>query len=659
MAPVYTARHTSSSDRTTPLFALKGLKNLSPLPISQSGIQGVPLERQIAYTQYSSNLASFIHASVSNRKVTISNLAFGYLQTSRSLPLLNPPVHFTLQKELPHESSEKVLRMLGPGASKNKVGKTTIYQAPALPDETLQKILPLATSHFNAGREALNPMGRKALSFISTAFAEILRVHSYSAFSHESEESRLELSALLGGPNSYFPFAKDKTDPALRLPHSRHLQEVGIQLDQGDAMTDVGSKSLKEKLMESPGYFTSSGYDVVSVAKPPRIHAINVGPSSAVPQSPGILFPYFTGLLQPDSQSLTSFVLRHLFQLLGSTVQECQDTYALLRRGFNSLSTTDVGMELSHIGFGIDLALQTQGRCFVIIESNRYLGFTLLGARLAVFDSTKWVGCGTEADLRDDLSVIDPHQAAVRNLTSKFADLMGGQMYSGPAVTPELFSEPKSLVSVLKGLKLDQLGDHEEELNRNLRCLNYMGSGYVQRNPQTVAEMLETLFSDSVIELSRPTYIASVRSQLSTREYAVLSRFGPEAPSLWNDRGKEYQCVARESPALASGGKRKMGDLDTYANLPERLLVTPKPIEVAVRDLLRVEERGAVRMDLGERAGKNRNMSVDAESSRKRIWKVLVDGLKDATSKKQKVEVEKKNASAEGGFDDLLYDLLN
>jgi hypothetical protein len=659
MAPIYTARHVSASDRTIPLFSLRGLTNYAPTTASLCGIAGVPLERQVAYTQYTANIAHFITASAAGKSVTIANNPLGPVKLRRSLPLLAPPVHFTLQKEISHDQSEKLIRLLGAGAAKTISGKTTIFQAPSLDDDTLSKVLPLASSHFNAGRDAVNPMGLRAYWFITGLFAELLRVHSYAAFSSESKESIVELTALLGSKTdaSYHAF-DDDDDPRARDAYSRYLYDRAISDAERGMNVDESPEvaAMKDHLRGTKGYLRMSGDDAVSIARPPRNPVVNVGSSAQVPESPGILFPYFHGLLQPDQQSLMKFVHSHAFLLLGSTVQECQDNYALLRRGFNSLSTTDVGMALSHLGLGLEIALQTQGRCFAICDSNRYQGFALLGSRLAVFDSTKWVRSAEADILRDDLSVIDPHIASVRGLVSMFGELTAKEVYQGPPVTEATFSEPRNLIEVFDGIRLDSIGDQEKEMNRLVRGLNYMGGGYLARNPQVLCEVLETLFSDAVVELDRPTYISSIRAPLGARSYRLLSHFGPEAPSLWNERGQEYECKAREVPQT-TGTKRKIGEMDMFANLPSRLLVTPKPLEIAVKDMERVIDKGCVRMDLKERAGRNRNMSIEAEKTRKDIWKVLVGGLHDTGNKKRKV-ADAAKGDEKVGFDDALASLL-
>lgn len=162
-------------------------------------------------------------------------------------------------------------------------------------------------------------------------------------------------------------------------------------------------------------------------------------------------------------------------------------------------------MVLAHIALGLDLAISSQPRCYVIIDSNRYLGFSLLGARFAIFDNTKWVAPYSNEIFRSDLVSLDPHAAAVAALTSKLGELAAIGIYTGPGVTEKSFDSPEGLIPILGGLNLQTVGDDEVELNTLLRSLIYMGDGYIQRNPQAVAEILETIFYETVIIIKRHT----------------------------------------------------------------------------------------------------------------------------------------------------------
>ncbi|KHJ30330.1 hypothetical protein EV44_g5468 [Erysiphe necator] len=157
MSAIYTARSIGTNEKSTPLFTLKGLVNYAPSTITNLTVYGVPLERQVAYAQYASNIASFIAATDRRQVVTISPKPLGLLTKSLHLPMTPPAVNFTLIKPLPSDRSDKFISRLGPGAGKTQSGKTTIYQAPAIPDDILPTINLLSTPFFNAGRDAVNP----------------------------------------------------------------------------------------------------------------------------------------------------------------------------------------------------------------------------------------------------------------------------------------------------------------------------------------------------------------------------------------------------------------------------------------------------------------------------------------------------------------------
>lgn len=635
---------------------------MAPATLTSLDLFGIPLKKQVAFTEYADNISAFIFANSTRRVVVIGHTPLGLLNSKISLPLNPPHVQFVLQKEVNHEQGERLLSKLGNGASKWKTGKTTIFKTPTLPKDMESQLMRTIAPHYNCGRDAVTPPGMVAFRFLSSAIAELLRVHTYAAFP-TLDDSLLEIRTIhhkdINGTR--YTTIKNKDGELARAPESiskflgEHYDEDASKMD----LEDAESQAVK-KLLEGEGIFVLNGQDAVVTAKPSPINSdVNIGLSSDVPNMPGLLFPYFHGMIQPDSTIMKSFIVRRLFQILGDSVENCQRRYLDIRRGVNSLSTTDVGMAMSHIVLGVDLALQTQTRCFLIIESNVYKGFTLMGGQFAIFDSNKFRAPETEEELRNDISLMDPHLSAIEDLSIKMRGLAADGKYTGPEVLSSTFDDPANLIPVLKGIQLDKLETEDEvSLNAMFRNLNYIGTGYLQKNPQLVAETLEMMYSESAITLTRPTYIPNIRAPIDSKEFILLSRFGPDAPSLWNEKGQTFKCEARETPSTMVGGKRKIGQLDTFANMPEKILITPKPLSIAVKDMMKVNEQGAVKMDLKERAGKYRNISVDADAMKKRIWEALVGGLQD-TLKRRKMNPEKKKVEASADFDELFNDLLS
>lgn len=470
------------------------------------------------------------------------------------------------------------------------------------------------------------------------------------------------VSGTIGG--DYFPRETETTDELGNTnkqiqdisTSSHSVNEHNKRERSSDEMTDEVESPLVKMANTSHGFVRFRGNETVFKASPVKKAAINVGSATDVPVSTGNVFPYFQGIIQPDAVSMNSMILRRFYQLLGKTHEQCQSRYITIRHGVNSLSTTSRGMEMCHMLLGIELALSTQSRCFLIIEKNSYLGFALLGAKYAIFSNTKWFAPASEKELSEALRSMDPHEAAVSSMTSKLEDLLKKDQYTG-STDKSIFSEPKDLVACLSKLKLDDIDDDDvRELDRCVRSLNYMGTGYLTKNPQMITEMLETLASNTHLAIERPTYLPSVRAPFASKSFILLSRFGPDAPSFWNDRGKEIMCKPVDKSVVTTGGKRKIGDSDIFGNMPNRVLVTPKPLLVAVKDMEKVIDKGRVKMDLDERSGRFRNVSVEHEETKKKMWKALVEVCRDS-GKKVKPAEEDGRETAEN-YDDVMAGLL-
>ncbi|RKF58914.1 hypothetical protein OnM2_064064 [Erysiphe neolycopersici] len=219
---------------------------------------------------------------------------------------------------------------------------------------------------------------------------------------------------------------------------------------------------------------------------------------------------------------------------------------------------------------------------------------------------------------------IDPHECAVDDMTKILERLKSTDQLEGNS-DRKVFSDPQLLVDELALLKLDEIEDDDiRELDRCVRNLNYIGNGYLTKNPQIITEMLTALNPQIEIRLAEPTYIPSVCSPFSSDIFKLLSRFGPEAPSFWNDRGSEIVCKAGEKTIEMSNGKRKIGETDIYMNMPSKIMITPKPLFIAVRDLEKVVDKVKVKMDANERAGRYRHVSIEHDETKRKLWKELV-----------------------------------
>jgi hypothetical protein len=655
---IYAAKHVSSSDKAIPLFTLKGLPNLAPACISALDIVGIPAFKQVAFTQYADNIAYFIAATAKKIRYRVDGSPVGRLDLTERLPINAPVLKFSLKTALKPDQIDKYLKNLGQGATTERTGKTIVFSAPNLPDRWIDTVAKTSNSGFNAGRDFVNPDGLKAYHFISGTVNALLRVHTYAAVRNrasQDDKSIVDIQSLVSDPvseSTHRSFANsDLTSMVVKRKYSVSLANA----TDGDDMDIEGSNKYLESLKSAKTFINVTGVDSVLWAKPSPFQTsdVNIGSPSDVPSQPGILFPYFEGLVQPDASGIRMFVARHFLRLLGTNMIECREEYLKLRRGISSLATTPVGMVLSHILLGIELALNTQGRCFLIVSNSKYSGFVLLGEDLCVFDGSRWHVSSSET-LPNDLLALDPHHHAAENLCRLFASMTASGHYNGNPVTMDDLKLPATTIDILQDLNVQEMSaDTTKEVNQYLRRLNFMGKGYRAKDPQTIAEAIEQVLSDrDNLTIEGPTYIPELAAVVPlSREFVVLSSFGPDAPSLWNEKGKVIRCELGTADPNAKKSQKTSTDTIRFANMPERLLITPKPLSVAIRDMRKVVETKSVKMDFAERAGGFRNISIVSEPVRKRIWGALID-LDDVESPK------KKQKTGQGVDDEIDVDAL-
>jgi hypothetical protein len=83
MSPSYTARAAAAGETAPPVFALNGANGHIPAKVSSLNLLAVPIERQVAYTQYVANLDAFVAATSAGKKVFCGADAYPFTARAR------------------------------------------------------------------------------------------------------------------------------------------------------------------------------------------------------------------------------------------------------------------------------------------------------------------------------------------------------------------------------------------------------------------------------------------------------------------------------------------------------------------------------------------------------------------------------------------------
>jgi len=609
---LYLAQLTLDKRSEHPSLKDRGVEKRTLAPLSSLNIYGRVVEREIAYAGYVMNISTFVSATSLGKKLAVKAEATGHNPDSSRMIWSSPiPTVVAACKTNLSEARQQTLRESFPDAMIDfqKSGQFTKMFIRNPTDHVITSLLPLFAKFNRSDNLELAASSWKTFRLLTLLINDFLATNSYPAFKDIDETT-----AEVAGSLEYLDILS--IPKPLHYPTRRTDQKLFSAME-----VPKGTDDEDEDMDEEVTFETVTGSylrEAVFVAKPSPLPASNnIGPPSEVPELPGIFFPYFHRLIVPDFVTIPRLVGTHFFGYLGSSVHDASVAYDSLVRDWNEIATTEGGMVMSHVLFGIKLALETQSRLFVIQSAQEYHGFCLLGAKFVVYDGDFHVQPVSSEELRDAIAAhSSKHLVALRDLSLAFSavETKGGRL--------ETYTVD-DLTSALKVMKLvDERQWNEEQLERiraSVGKLNFRRTHW-QINPTNIQSALSLLTTDSAMPLDGDKYPAHAGQDVNlygSRTYQVLSFFGPTSFSLINGSGKKITIPKMDEPDVYTTPQADGVEADLGA-----MHVGMKKLSEAVKDFDTMKTEGWIRQDMKERAGKYRHY-VYVGKARDVIWQDL------------------------------------
>jgi hypothetical protein len=513
------------------------------------------------------------------------------------------------------------------------VGKTLEYTIPNPSMAQLPKFIQASNPNYAVGPNRLTPLGFKAYMKVMTCVDLFLSANYYPAFKDLDEQIPQSLQMELGitgvvdkEKKQWFYGYKDKlkrNDEGVLDNHSV-LKRQKIRQEGQDADSSMRVDEAMVELDEGDyGAMTFSDPAAsVIYAKPSgRPSDMNYGGPGTCPALPGLVFPYFKGMTRPDFHTIRETLINHFFRLFGDDFESCKANISGFKRGLNNLGNTEAGMELSHVMKGIQLALSTQTRLYLIFDPH-YSGFVLLGAHFSVWDGSMWIDPVSPEAVKEQLDRLDTHRNAVIEICQMLSRVdMKGSSNLKVDVLPDTIQHASDL---LREMNLRDFTDYDDsaEFDKSLQALIWK-TPYLQIGPDTLISLLIAVETGTMPAYKEEAiYIPSCRAPVSDPLFLCLARFGPDAPSLWHTRGEIISVL----PEASRKGKEK--EAVELPAVPKEFIIIPKPLLTAYSDWLRILKEQAVSFNFKERAREYRAHVIRDDGMRKRLW----EGLQECMS---------------------------
>jgi hypothetical protein len=613
---IYTCTSTSKGRPTTVAFSSRNLPQFTVTQLSTLGVLGSPNKKQIAYSGYKDNIEAFLYATSMKMKVTIANTSYpvpmDYIPRS-SFPY--PRTVFGLAKSTNAAEIERMMKGLeGEGIKAIQLGKGgQAYTIDKPSFRTLAVILPSIAKPYISSVDGYSQVEHSlAILRVYQCLDLFLATNTYSYRSNNYQTLVTDTNAgvasvmELRGGMMYYRSGYDKD--------SKVSKTISADVSKNRKIDDTEVHDLTDHL-DSRLHLNHT----VLVAKPsPRESSVSYGPPSNVPNSGGLLFPYFPGMLTADAKFIRDVVGRLFLRNFGSTVTDFREAFKIFRANMGIAAATGEGVILSHMLLGASLALDTQTQVFIIFDGDTYLGFCLLGEEFQIFCNGIWHVPLSAEDLRVELKDIATHEGQLEILADRLCRCVNVDG-DGLVVSRDMIDTPAKLAEVLQKVDCQEKDKDEEELARILGRLTFRGAfkGTTTDNLVWAIQMLSTkqnepLPSDMLFHIPVTGW-----SGITTRVYQVLASFGPTSFSFRNAKGLELTIP------------KKSDELDPYdvkgdngKNLREYMLVYLKPVKACVIDWNALADSCQIRVDYNERAAGSRAQRMQGKSMED-IWKAL------------------------------------
>lgn len=268
-------------------------------------------------------------------------------------------------------------------------------------------------------------------------------------------------------------------------------------------------------------------------------------------RGPGILFPYFNGMLTPDRDT-TAHVFFLLFsKSIGEDNSIVDDVLSRIRKGLRELATTRAGMFLSHAYFGAELATRNGLMIQFLVDDSSYHGFILSGSNLrSVTFHRKQYRVGTEEEIKETVRGLNKHKAALVRILAIVKSVVGIDGAPIWDVSMETFSTSRRLYKFITSTLDRQMLTEEQDtgLFTLLQDISY-GDVFPVPTVALVKVALRVMAGETVDILDEyPAYLRADYPKNNDNISIALSLFGEKAPAM--SYGNPKECMTFDIPSM-------------------------------------------------------------------------------------------------------------
>jgi len=298
----------------------------------------------------------------------------------------------------------------------------------------------------------------------------------------------------------------------------------------------------------------------------------------------GHFFPYFDGLVLPDKAFTPRSFISTFSKLFGSNGKELINATKSIQSGWVSLSTTPPGLMLSHLMFGISLAISAPGTSIrPVILSNDYCGFVLSGDGVVIFKGNVQYSPAKPEDLNEEISSVNQHDNALTEIANilSSAPLMEDTEKHAP-VLPSQLSSHRHIHYFMKNRNLgpEILG----KIKQHIDSTRFRENLWEVTDRFKVAVAIEAICEKRFLDVSAPFCLKSAAMFTKDPVYSTLAAFGLTSISLIGQGNNATISVTRNPKFYKNFKEANITGVPVFA----------KPLQTAYEEMSALMQSGVI-----------------------------------------------------------------
>lgn len=448
------------------------------------------------------------------------------------MPLELPNLTVAFKEKLSSEEVE-ALKTLGAGVIPNKAEDQVKYTFGA--KDVNKELLTLLYKHKKkANHKCSTPTGSVNLAVVQSyikvnaIFTWFLKTQSYPAFSGPIDNVEEGGSYAFDTIEGFITTKRkavqvDRREKRVRMNEEVEEEEEDVEMDE-DSATFM---AIDEMLF-------GDAVSKIPRAKPSTPPVSIFGPASNVPALPGLSFPFFDGILEPDTAYVSNVIKQFFLESLGDGRAEILQGWNDLKLHMGLLAETKQGRVLQHISIGVSLAVQCQARAYPIFEGKRYVGFTLHGFYFQVVVDGYKHSPKSAVELVKEVQSIDEHNVAlakVLQLLSKIKMTDTNKVPTKKSLQDErpALKNPRRLAALIRKFRLDD--DQRDEIEKLCNALTFPQRYWVIEEKR-ILEAVDMLIAGTFPSDDVPLYPRGGCLTTQDPKLSVFAAFGETSFSL-------------------------------------------------------------------------------------------------------------------------------